>query len=132
MRIVGLDNFSRAELDAELQAGARLVIFQYCVSAIVMTFREGSNVHILRPNDRPYLKSLPFSLCSLILGWWGIPWGPIRTISTVVRNCQGGIDVTTEILRKLDSQAHPPNLDELRARLQYPDSTAREQAASRL
>jgi len=24
------------------------------------------------------------------LGWWGIPWGPIYTIASLVRNARGG------------------------------------------
>jgi hypothetical protein len=36
---------------------------------------------------------LPYSLCTLLLGWWGIPWGPVRTIESIYRNFQGGITV---------------------------------------
>jgi ATP-dependent phosphoenolpyruvate carboxykinase len=34
-----------------------------------------------------------------LLGWWGIPWGPIYTIAAVVTNIRGGKDVTAEILQ---------------------------------
>jgi len=29
------------------------------------------------------LQSLPFTLLSLLLGWWGNPWGPIYTIQSL-------------------------------------------------
>jgi hypothetical protein len=43
-------------------------------------------------------KGLPFSLISLVAGWWGIPWGPIWTLTTLATNLSGGKDVTREIL----------------------------------
>jgi hypothetical protein len=48
---------------------------------------------------------LPFTLLSLVLGWWGIPWGPIYTIQSVVINFQGGKDVTKEVLASMASAA---------------------------
>jgi len=36
-----------------------------------------------------------------VLGWWGIPWGPIWTISTIVTNLRGGRDVTNEVVRSM-------------------------------
>lgn len=30
------------------------------------------------------------TLTSLLLGWWGIPWGPIWTLQCVFRNVSGG------------------------------------------
>ena len=30
------------------------------------------------------------SLITLLLGWWGIPWGPIRTVQALYINLRGG------------------------------------------
>ncbi|WP_256364380.1 hypothetical protein [Nostoc piscinale] len=38
---------------------------------------------------------------SLFLGWWGIPWGIIYTIQSVVTNLQGGKDVTPQVMSAL-------------------------------
>lgn len=27
---------------------------------------------------------------TLIFGWWGLPWGPVRTIQALIHNCTGG------------------------------------------
>lgn len=27
---------------------------------------------------------------TLVFGWWGLPWGPVRTIQALVHNCSGG------------------------------------------
>ena len=85
----------------ELAAGARFVIYQYCISVLVMSFKRASNIYFMRPEDNAFTKGLPFSLISLVLGWWGIPWGPIWTISTIVTNLRGGRDVTNEVVRSM-------------------------------
>jgi hypothetical protein len=36
-----------------------------------------------------------------VLGWWGIPWGPLYTVQSLVRNTRGGIqdaEVNAEVL----------------------------------
>jgi hypothetical protein len=46
------------------------------------------------------LKAL-FTMVSLLLGWWGIPFGPIFTVRAVVKNLSGGQVVTVaELLRQ--------------------------------
>ena len=132
MHIVGLDNASPSQLKAEIQSGARFVIFHYCVSVLVMTFKEGSSIYVVRPGDNAFVKGIPFSLCSLIFGWWGIPWGPIWTISTIVKNCRGGLDITANVLRSIESQPPPPDLAALRTGLRSAESATREQCASML
>jgi hypothetical protein len=34
---------------------------------------------------------LPYSLGTLLLGWWGIPWGPVFTVQAIARNFRGGV-----------------------------------------
>jgi hypothetical protein len=31
------------------------------------------------------------------MGWWGIPWGPIRSVQSLWTNLKGGVDVTAEV-----------------------------------
>jgi lipopolysaccharide export LptBFGC system permease protein LptF len=55
----------------------------------------------VRAGENRVLKGLGFSLLSFLLGWWGIPWGPIYTVQALWNNFQGGKDVTTEVLASL-------------------------------
>ena len=107
MDIVGVEGLTLDQVNHEVRAGARFVIFQYCFSIIVMTFKRGSSIHFIRSDQNAFARGAPFSLISLILGWWGIPWGPIWTISTIVTNCRGGRDVTAEVLRSLERGTAP-------------------------
>jgi hypothetical protein len=97
IQIKGIEGLSPSEIDFELQRGAKFVLFQYCVSVVVLTFKRPSDIYFIRPGENAVVKSLPFTLLSLVAGWWGIPWGPIYTIQSVYNNFNGGKDVTQQI-----------------------------------
>jgi hypothetical protein len=71
-------------------ATKRFVRFEYCVSIGVATMRRQSKTYSLRPGERALWKSLPYSLLTALLGWWGVPWGFIQTPIVLVRNFSGG------------------------------------------
>ncbi len=98
MRIRGIENLSPAELEQEVAAGGRFVFFECCISLLVVTLRRPSDLWFLRAGDHGLLRGLPYTLVSLLLGWWGIPWGIIYTPLTVLTNLAGGCDVTEQVL----------------------------------
>ena len=89
----------------EVERGGRFVIFEYCISIFVLSFKRVSGVQFIKAEDSAFRKGAPYSLISLLLGWWGIPWGPIWTISALVTNCRGGRDITSEVMQALASKA---------------------------
>ena len=96
--IKGIEGMTNLELSSELQRGGRFVIYQWCVSILIMTFKRPSAIHFIRAGENAVGKGLVFSLISFFFGWWGIPWGPIYTIESFVVNFKGGRDVTQQIL----------------------------------
>jgi hypothetical protein len=97
------------EILFEVNRGARFVVYQYCISIVVMTFRRNSGVVFVKAGESAATKSLPYTLLSLVLGWWGIPWGFIYTPQAVYKNLNGGIDVTGHIVAQYQSSlAAPP------------------------
>ena len=106
-KIRGIEGMKHGELDFEIQRGAKFVLFQYCISVIVLTFRRPSDIYFLRQDENPVVKGLPFTLLSLVAGWWGIPWGPIYTIQSIYNNSCGGKDVTQAVVDSLRAQAAP-------------------------
>jgi hypothetical protein len=106
-KIRGIEGMKHGELDFELQRGAKFVLFQYCISLVVITFRRSSEIYFLRQGENAVVKGLPFTLLSLVAGWWGIPWGPIYTIQSVYNNSLGGKDVTQAVVNSLRAQAAP-------------------------
>jgi hypothetical protein len=105
VKIQGINGLSQSEIDFELQRGAKFVFFQYCISIVVLTFKRSSDIYFLRSGESGSSKGLPFTLLSLVAGWWGIPWGPIYTIQTVYNNLQGGKDVTQQVRNSLRAPA---------------------------
>jgi hypothetical protein len=95
------------ELDFEIQRGAKFVLFPYCIAVVILTFRRASEFYFLRQGENAVVKGLPFSLLSLVAGWWGIPWGPIYTVQSIYNNSRGGNDATAAVVNSLRAQARP-------------------------
>ncbi|MFO0757544.1 MAG: hypothetical protein U0359_13695 [Byssovorax sp.] len=104
MKIVGIEGLNGEQLSMELQRGAKFVIYQYCISIFVMTFKRPSDIYFVRAGESAVGKGIGFSAISFLLGWWGIPWGPIYTIGSFITNFGGGKDVTHEVVASLLSQ----------------------------
>ena len=68
----------------------RLVRFEYCISMVAMTMHRESELIELSPGESCFLRSLPYNLITLTLGWWGVPWGLLLTPGVLWRNLQGG------------------------------------------
>jgi hypothetical protein len=104
-KIRGIEGMKHGELDFEIQRGAKFVLYQYCISVVVITFRRSSDIYFIRQGQNGVVEGLPFTLLSLVAGWWGIPWGPIYTIQSVYNNSRGGKDVTQAVVDSLRTQA---------------------------
>lgn len=96
--IKGIEGMTLGDINDEIQRGAKFVSYSYCISIIVMTFKRGSDIYFIKSGESAVVKGLPYTLLSLIAGWWGIPWGPIYTIGALFTNLSGGKDLTREIL----------------------------------
>lgn len=97
------DGQSRSQLEEDVRRGGRFVIYLYCISLLVVTFRRPSAVMYVPAGQSAFLKGLPYTMLSLIAGWWGLPWGPIRTLEAVFTNLGGGKNMTAEVMRNLGS-----------------------------
>ena len=102
MKIIGAEGLSQEQLAVKLTEGYRLVSYRYCISIIILTFRRSSNLYLLAPGQSG--KAFPFAMLSFFLGWWGIPWGPIYTISSIVNAMRGGTDHTHDYLQGIAAE----------------------------
>jgi hypothetical protein len=105
MKIHGIEGMSTAELNEELQRGGKFVLYQYCISILVLTFRRGTDVYFIKGDENAVSKGMGWTALTFFLGWWGIPWGPIYTIGSLITNFGGGKDVTAEILAAVNASA---------------------------
>jgi hypothetical protein len=105
MAIKNLDGLTNDQINRELEHGAKFVIFQFTISIVVMTFRRSSDIYFIRAGESGVIKGLPYTLLNTVLGWWGIPWGPIYTIQSLYYNLSGGKDVTQDVLASVNNGA---------------------------
>jgi len=105
MKIIGIEGLTAEQINEEVRNGGKFVIYRYTISIIILTFRRGSDVYFIRPGQNAVVKGLGWTALTFLLGWWGIPWGPIYTIGCLGTNFSGGKDVTQEISRAMDVQA---------------------------
>lgn len=108
--ILGMDGLSTAQVQDELRRGGRFVVFEYCVSFFVTTLRRSSDVYFIRAGQGTFGLSLGYTLLSLFLGWWGIPWGFIYTPRCLATNLLGGKDVTEQVVPALLAPRYDPSL----------------------
>jgi hypothetical protein len=100
MEINGAESLSPHELAQELDRGGRVIEFSWCVSLVVITFRRSSTV-LVRAGDSALAAGLPYTLLSLVAGWWGFPFGLIFTPIAIGQNLLGGTDHTENVRASL-------------------------------
>ena len=98
---------SPAEIRAEIEHGARFVVYQYVASALLVSLRRNSKIVFLRPGENAAVKSLPYTFVTMCIGWWGVPHGLMFTPVVIYRNLRGGTDITPSVLAKLQAAASP-------------------------
>ena len=108
MKINGIEGLTPEQVRLQVQQGAKFVMYQYCVSLLVITLKRPSSIYFVRAGEGSVGKGLGFSGLTLLLGWWGIPWGPIYTFQSFWVNFRGGHDVTEQIVAASASTAAIP------------------------
>ena len=71
MRIQGIDGMAPEQIVAEVERGGRFVVYQYCFSLLIMTFKRGTDIYFVRADENRVVKGLPWTLLSLFVGWGG-------------------------------------------------------------
>lgn len=104
MAVVNLERMTLEELAEELHAGSKFVVYKYCISIVILTFQNPSGVHLVRADQSRFIHGLPYTLLSLVAGWWGFPWGPIYTVGSLASNIGGGTDITAKIRASVNSE----------------------------
>lgn len=99
--IKNIDGMSLQEIKHEVENGGKFVYFLYTMSFLVVTFKRTSKIHFVKSTEKASRFSWPYSLLTFLLGWWGIPWGPIYSIQSFSTNFSGGQDVTKEVMKSL-------------------------------
>ena len=97
MKIMNIDGLTAHDLQRQVDNGAQFIYFAYTISLIVVTFKRTSGVYLMQQEDNRLMRGIPFTIISLLFGWWGIPYGPLYTIESIRTNMRGK-DVTDEVM----------------------------------
>jgi len=112
MDIKGVEGMSRQDIEREMERGGRFIMFQYCISIVLVTFRRPSHIFFVPGGSSRVMKGLPYTLITLFLGWWGAPWGPIYSFQVLVSNLKGGKDITDEVWASLNKLEEEPTQEQ--------------------
>jgi hypothetical protein len=70
----------------------------------VACFKRPTSIHYIPPGGGTANHSWPYTMISLLFGWWGFPWGFIYTPMALATNFKGGKDVTAEVMASITPQ----------------------------
>lgn len=101
-KVQGISRMAPDEIAFELNRGGKFVMYRYCFSAILVTVMQSTDIYLIRAGQSRVVKGLPWCLLTLLAGWWGIPWGPIRSIQSLWINLRGGTNVTAAVANGLN------------------------------
>jgi len=84
---------------AEVLAGKRYVTYPYVVSVLVLTFRRSlGDARLVATNQWPMGPLFFATILTMTFGWWGFPWGLVKTPLALLDLWKGGHDYTREML----------------------------------
>lgn len=100
----GAHGMTIEEVRNEVARGGKFVMFSYTMSFVVLTLqRPSGSVFFIKSDESPIDYGMKYMLISLLLGWWGIPFGPIYTIVSIVGAFKGR-DVTGMVMASLNEE----------------------------
>lgn len=82
----------------QLQAGGRFASFEYCASYLIGTDRWLSRPYFIPSGQRVLPVAWKYLACSALLGWWGIPRGPVQAMRCINNVLTGGTDVSEDVV----------------------------------
>ncbi len=71
MKITAIDGLSHEQVRQLINDGGWFVVYQYCISILILTFRRSSDVFLIRKGESAASRNALFTGTSLLLGWWG-------------------------------------------------------------
>lgn len=91
-------NMTERDFHNAVALGTRYVYFRFAFSLVLFSMVHPTRVHVVNGRKQALLRGSPYTLLTLLFGWWGLPHGPIYTIACLITNLRGGVDVGPEVL----------------------------------
>lgn len=98
IEIRGIERMNAKEVIEEVERGGKFVIYQTVMSFVVITLKNPTAIHFIKAGQGRVGPGIGYTIQTLLLGWWGIPWGFIYTPMVLITNLCGGKDVTEVVV----------------------------------
>ena len=101
-----LHPFSRlteAEFKDMIAMGEHFVVYCYTLSAFIYTTTRPTKVHATRKFQGAFLRGLPYTMLTVLFGWWH-PLGIVNSLNSIIANTRGGADVSPQIIEYIRQQ----------------------------
>lgn len=83
--------------------GGRFVTYQYILPRpIIKPTRRLSKVYFIDKHSNPSMYAYKFNWINYLIGWWGLPYGPMFCYNSIRLNKKGGLDVTADVYANLE------------------------------
>lgn len=97
-------DYSFEQLMKEREQGSKFIFYSYLIPLpIFKPIRRISRIYYLKPKENPNKFSGRYNMATLMIGWWGLPFGPAYTFTTIKSN-RTGTDITDDIFANLTPQ----------------------------
>lgn len=98
MKIHGAEGMTALVIRDQIHRGAKFVVYEWCFSFLFITYKRSSEIYFIKSDETAFFNSLPYVLFTLLVGWWAIPWGPVRTVECLITNLGGGRNISEQVL----------------------------------
>ncbi|MBI1837119.1 MAG: hypothetical protein HYR91_07620 [Flavobacteriia bacterium] len=105
IKLANYTKYSYNQIIEGKEKGGKFVSFQWILPLPWFTpVRRLSKVYYIEPGIDSSVYALKYNNLSRLLGWWGLPFGPLYVGKSIRLNNNGGIDVTDDIYLNLNEE----------------------------
>ncbi len=115
---------STEAINSALERGARFVVFDQVVSALILSFRRHSPIFFVTSEQDVKRYRRRYLWITALFGWWGFPFGLIWTPMSLARTLRGGVDMTHAVVHAAWADAGAPTAPAHTATAPLADLTA--------
>ena len=108
-------SYSYQDLLKESHSGGRFVVYQWIIPLpLFAPVKRLSRVYFIDSSSSKSKYASKYNMLNLLLGWWGLPFGPIYLVKSIILNMKGGIDVTEDLMLNMNEENFSQGIVEIK------------------
>lgn len=107
IKLANHNNYTFDEVISAKTNGGAFITYQWLIPIpVFFPIRRLSKVYFIPNGMKKSKYAKKFNIITLLIGWWGVPWGPFAVYKTIGLNNSGGIDVTDDVYLNIDKTGY--------------------------